>query len=63
VVDSRGVLRVQRVLKAGEWIQFSDAPKYQVVLGNAAGAEVAVNGRALELAPYTRNNVARFDAQ
>lgn len=63
VIDSRGVLRVQRVLRSGEALQFSDAPKFQVVLGNAAGAQVVVRGTALELAPYTRNNVARFDAQ
>jgi cytoskeleton protein RodZ len=63
VIDSRGVLRVQRVLRSGEALQFSDAPKFQVVLGNAAGAQVVVRGTNLDLGPYTRNNVARFDAQ
>lgn len=63
VTGQDGNLRAQRLLKQGETAEFADAPGYSIVLGNAAGARVSVQGSAFDLAPFVKNNIARFDVK
>ncbi|MBL0918247.1 MAG: DUF4115 domain-containing protein [Hydrogenophaga sp.] len=63
VVNGTGTVVLQRLLQPGERVEFSAAPPYTVVLGNAAVVQVALRGRAFNAAAIARNNVARFDAR
>jgi cytoskeleton protein RodZ len=63
VTDAEGKLRLQKLVPAGEVLDFDDAPSYSVVVGNAAGVQAVVNGQALNLSERARNNVARFVAR
>ncbi len=58
-----GKPRAQRLLKSGDTAEFNDSPTFAVVIGNASGAKVWVNGQAFDLSPVARNNVARFDVK
>lgn len=60
VKDETGQLRMQRVLKMGELVQFRDSKELTVVIGNAAGAQVQVRGQLFDLPGATKNNIARF---
>lgn len=63
VIDVRGQVRIQRVLKQGEEISFGEGAPFAVVLGNVAGAKVTVRGQLLNLANLAKNNVARFEVK
>jgi len=63
VTNGAGAVVVQRVLKQGEVIEFSSAPPYKVILGRAEAAQVFVRGQSLDVMPYARNSVARFEVK
>lgn len=63
ITNGTGTVVLQRLLQAGERVEFSAAPPYSVVLGNAGGVQVSVRGRAFNAAAIARNNVARFEAR
>ncbi len=63
VIDGKGKLQVQRVIKAGERLDFSANPPYSVVLGRADGVQVQVRGQWFDVAPFARNSVARFEVK
>ncbi|MCU0941911.1 MAG: helix-turn-helix domain-containing protein [Hydrogenophaga sp.] len=63
VVNGTGTVVLQRLLQPGERVEFSAAPPYAVVLGNAAVVQVTLRGRAFDAAAIARNNVARFEAR
>jgi len=63
VTNGAGAVVVQRVLKQGDVIEFSSAPPYKVILGRAEAAQVLVRGQPLDVMPYARNSVARFDVK
>lgn len=63
VVNGQGSTVVQRMLKAGDVLDFSTAPPYSVVIGRADVAQVSVRGKVLDIAPYARNSVARFEVR
>lgn len=63
VTNGAGAVVVQRVLKQGEVIEFSSAPPYKVILGRAEAARVLVRGQTLDVMPYARNSVARFEVK
>jgi cytoskeleton protein RodZ len=63
VVNGSGGVVMQRVLKAGDVIDFSTSPPYSVVLGRAEAVQVTVRGKAFDVLPYARNNVARFEVK
>lgn len=63
VIDGSGVRVVQRVLKPGETLDFSTAPPYLVVVGRADAVQVTVRGQTLDVMPYARNSVARFEVK
>lgn len=63
VVNGTGNVVTQRLLQAGDVIDFSAAPPYTVVLGKADAAQVSVRGRPFDVAPFVRSNVARFEVK
>jgi cytoskeleton protein RodZ len=63
VTNGAGAVVVQRVLKQGDVIEFSSAPPYKVILGRAEAAQVLVRGQTLDVMPYARNSVARFEVK
>lgn len=63
VTNGTGTVVLQRLLQPGERVEFSAAPPYSVLLGNAAAVQVMVRGRAFDAAALARNNVARFEAR
>uniref|UniRef100_UPI00356556E8 DUF4115 domain-containing protein n=1 Tax=Hydrogenophaga sp. TaxID=1904254 RepID=UPI00356556E8 len=63
VVNGSGSVVMQRMLKAGDVIEFSSAPPYAVVLGRANAVRVAVRGKPFDIDSYARNNVARFEVK
>ncbi|MGE0349745.1 helix-turn-helix domain-containing protein [Hydrogenophaga sp.] len=60
VVNGAGNVVMQRVLQAGDTVDFSSSPPYSVVLGRAEVAQVTVRGKPFDVTPHIRNNVARF---
>lgn len=60
VVDAKGQQIYNKNIFAGgrEMIE-ANAP-LELVVGNAAGATVVVNGKSVDLAPHTRSNVTRL---
>lgn len=63
VVNGTGNVVTQRLLQAGDVIDFSAAPPYTVVLGKADAAQVSVRGKPFDVAPFVRSNVARFEVK
>ncbi|HWS04059.1 MAG TPA: DUF4115 domain-containing protein, partial [Gammaproteobacteria bacterium] len=49
------------LLRKGETRSVTGKAPMTVVLGNAAGVEVQVDGKLFELSRYTRDNIARFE--
>ncbi|HEX9181416.1 MAG TPA: helix-turn-helix domain-containing protein [Burkholderiales bacterium] len=60
VRDRDGQLVFSQVSPAGSTQSVTGNPPLAVVLGNAAGVRVSFGDRAVDLAPHTRENVARF---
>lgn len=63
VINGSGGVAVQRVLRAGDSLDFSASPPYRVVLGRADAVEVFVRGQRFDVLPYARNSVARFEVR
>lgn len=63
VVNGSGTVVAQRLLQAGDVIDFSAAPPYTVVLGKADAAQVSVRGKPFDTTPFARSNVARFEVK
>ena len=63
VVDGKGASQVQRMLKAGDALDFSASPPYSVVVGRADAVQVTVRGQAFDVMPHARNSVARFQVK
>lgn len=63
VTDASGGLALRRILAAGESVAVGGALPLSVVIGKADATEVLVRGRALDLGPLTRDNVARFQVK
>jgi cytoskeleton protein RodZ len=63
VINGSGVQVVQRVLKPGDVLDFSSTPPYSVVVGRADAVQVTVRGQPLDVMPYARNSVARFEVK
>jgi cytoskeleton protein RodZ len=63
VVNGSGSVVIQRMLQAGDAVDFSSSPPYTVVLGRAEAAQVTVRGKPFDVTRYARNNVARFEVK
>lgn len=61
VVDAHGQALLSRTLKSGETVGLDGDPPLRLRIGNVAGTEISFRGRPVELGPYNRNNLARFE--
>lgn len=58
VKDANGQVLVSALRKAGETLELNGTAPFAVNIGNAGGASLAINGRAVDLKPFTRGAVA-----
>lgn len=63
VRDSAGAVTLQRNLVAGESVSVAGQMPLAVVVGRADVTEVFVRGKPFDLAPVSRENVARFEVK
>lgn len=63
VTDARGVVVLRRTLSTGEVVGASGALPLNAVVGRADSTQVQVRGKSLDLAPLSRDNVARFEVK
>jgi cytoskeleton protein RodZ len=63
VTDAKGVVTLRRLLTAGETAGASGTLPLAVTVGSVNSTEVQVRGRAYDLAPVSRDNVARFEVK
>jgi cytoskeleton protein RodZ len=63
VIDGAGVVVLRKVLMPGETAGADGRPPLSVVVGRADATEVWVRGKAFNLAPLSRDNVARFEVK
>ena len=61
VLDAQGQPVFSRIVLPGESVAVDGKPPLRVRVGNVAATSVTFRGRALDLAPYTRDNVARLE--
>jgi len=60
ILGSNGEKIEMDLLRAGSRRSYNAAPPIRLLLGRASAVEVFHNGTKVDLAPYTRGNVARF---
>jgi len=60
ILGSNGEKIEMDLLRAGSHRSYHAAPPIRLLLGRASSVEVFHNGEKVDLAPYTRGNVARF---
>ena len=63
VIDGRGQSLIARTVEPSENIELDGPAPLKVKIGNAVATAVVFRGRAVELAPFTRGNLARFELQ
>lgn len=63
VRDSTGRMVMSQTLDAGQTQAIVGAPPFDIVIGNAPDVTLTFRGRTIDLAPYTRQNVARLTLQ
>jgi cytoskeleton protein RodZ len=61
VLDANGQSLFARLVQPGETIGVDGEPPLKVRIGNAAVTQVIFRGQTMELAPFTRENVARLE--
>lgn len=61
VLDARGQSLLSRTVRSGETVDLEGVAPLRVRVGNARDTEIVFRGRALELAPFTRDNLARLE--
>lgn len=61
VTDARGQTLLSRVLTPGETVGLDGAMPLRLVIGNAGATSVTFRGQPVDLAPRTRDNVARLE--
>lgn len=61
--DARGQVLLFRTVQAGESVGLNGALPIRLTIGNAAATQVALRGKPVDLAPRTRDNVARVELQ
>ena len=63
VTDAKGAVPLRKLLAAGESAAASGALPLAVTVGSASATDVVVHGKPFDLAPLTRDNVARFEVK
>jgi len=61
VIDARGQPLLARLVQPGESIGLDGVLPVKLKIGNASATQLVFRGEPVELAPFTRDNVARFD--
>jgi cytoskeleton protein RodZ len=61
VSDGANRVQLARMLTPGETVGLDGSLPMKVKIGNAAGTEVTFRGKRIDLAPLTRENVARLE--
>ena len=61
VLDGRGQTLLSRLLQPGEAVGVDGAMPLKVTVGNAGVTQLSFRGKTIELAGFTRDNVARLD--
>ncbi len=61
VRDGEGKRVLSRLLQRDESLDLSAQPPLSLRVGNAKGVSLSYKGQPMDLEPYTRNNVARFE--
>lgn len=61
VRDAAGGVLLSRMLVPGEAVGLEGAMPIKLKIGNAVGTRVILRGAVVDLAPYTRDNVARLE--
>ena len=59
VTDSNGKIVFDKILFAGGRESIDVKPPVKITVGNSRATKLSVNGKPMELAPYSRNNIAR----
>lgn len=60
-VDGAGQVLLSRTVVAGEAIELNGTPPLRIRIGNVGGTRLAWHGQPVDLAPYTRDNVANVE--
>lgn len=60
VTDAGGVVQLRKTLVQGESVEASGAMPLSVVVGRIDSTDVLVRGKPFDLAPFGKNNTARF---
>lgn len=60
-IDGRGQILLSRVLEAGEVVGLEGTPPWRLKIGNVRGTRLELRGQSVDLAPNTRDNVARVE--
>lgn len=63
VTDARGAVALRKLLAAGESAAASGALPLTVTVGSVSATEVQVRGNPFDMAPVSRDNVARFEVK
>lgn len=63
VRDARGNVLLSRTVQPGESVGLNGSLPIRLTIGNAAGTQVQFRGQVVDLAPRTRENVARVELQ
>lgn len=61
VVDAGGTVLLQRTLQPGEAVGLEGRLPLRLKIGNAAGMQLSLRGVPVDLAPSTRDNIARLE--
>ena len=61
VIDAENQVLVQRLLQPGESVGLNGRLPFKLKIGNAAGTQLQFRGQGVDLAPVTRDNVARLE--
>ena len=63
VTDAKGVVVLNRTLRAGEAVEVSGSLPLSAVIGRADMMQVQVHGQAFDLGAVSKNNIARFEVK
>ena len=58
--DASGSFKIRNVLKQGTQSVLKGHPPYKIILGRASAVRLKVKGKVFDLAPYTKDDVARL---
>ncbi|MEO8081735.1 MAG: helix-turn-helix domain-containing protein [Caldimonas sp.] len=61
VIDGRGQVLLARVVQPGEAVGIDGPPPFKLRIGNAEGTRIVFRGQPIELAAFTRDNIARLE--